>query len=65
MWTYQTCTHIIVYIIYCVYAILYITYLYIIILLSVSCPVTVISLHCGASGKHTWSIKLILPVLSM
>ncbi len=32
--TYQTCTHIIVYIIYCVFAILYIAYLYIILLLS-------------------------------
>ncbi len=31
--TYQTCTHIIVYIIYCVFAILYIAYLYICILL--------------------------------
>ncbi len=44
--TYQTCTHIIVYIIYCVFAILYIAYLYIILLLSVSCPVAVILLHC-------------------
>ncbi len=35
--TYQTCTHIIVHIIYCVFAIFYIAYLYIIILLSVSC----------------------------
>ncbi len=65
--TYQTCTHIIVYIIYCVFAILYIAYLYIILLLSVSCPVAVILLHCGASVtrtnssyKHTWPIKRIL-----
>ncbi len=51
--TYQTCTHIIVYIIYCVFAILYIAYLYIILLLSVSCPVAVILLHCGASVTIT------------
>ncbi len=51
--TYQTCTHIIVYIIFCVFAILYIAYLYIILLLSVSCPVAVILLHCGASGTIT------------
>ncbi len=50
--TYQTFRHIIVYIIYCVFTILYIAYLYICILfflLSVSCPVAVILLHCGAS----------------
>ncbi len=35
--TYQTCTHIIVYIIYCVFAILYIAYLYIVLLSSVFC----------------------------
>ncbi len=35
VYTYQTCTHIIVYIIYCVFAILYFAYLYIILLLSV------------------------------
>ncbi len=51
--TYQTCTHIIVYIIYCVFAILYIAYLYIILLLSVSCPVAVILLHSGASVTIT------------
>ncbi len=51
--TYQTCTHIIVYIIYCVFAILYIAYLYSILLLSVSCPVAVILLHCGASVSIT------------
>ncbi len=51
--TYQTCTHIYVYIIYCVFAILYIAYLYIILLLSVSCPVAVILLHCGASVTIT------------
>ncbi len=38
---------------YCVFAILYIAYLYIIILLSVSCPVAVILLHCGASVTIT------------
>ncbi len=54
--TYQTCTHIIVYIIYCVFAILYIAYLYIILLLSVSCPVAVILLHCGASVIITNSL---------
>ncbi len=45
--TYQTCTHIIVYIIYCVFAIFVhclFVYLYIILLLSVSCPVAVILL---------------------
>ncbi len=51
--TYQTCTHIIVYIIYCVFAILFIAHLYIILLLSVSCPVAVILLHCGASVTIT------------
>ncbi len=40
--------------VYCVFAILYIAYLYIIILLlSVSCPVSVILLHCGASVTIT------------
>ncbi len=49
--TYQTCTHIIVYIIYCVFAILYIAYLYIILyylypvlLLSFCCTVELLSL---------------------
>ncbi len=51
--TCQTCTHIIVCIIYCVFAILYLANLYIIILLSVSCPVAVILLHCGASVTIT------------
>ncbi len=51
--TYQTCTYIIVYIIYCVFAILYIAYLYIALLLSMSCPVAVIQLHCGASVTIT------------
>ncbi len=51
--TYQTCTHIIVYILYCVFAVLYIAYLYIILLLSVSCPVAVFLLHCGASVTIT------------
>ncbi len=51
--TYQTCTHIIVYIIYCVCAILYIAYLYIVLLSSVSCPVAVILLHCRASVTIT------------
>ncbi len=49
--THQTCTHIIVYIIYCVIAIFYIAYLYIIILLSVSCCCHSIALwsfcHCN------------------
>ncbi len=55
--TYHTCTYIIVYIIYCVFAILYIVYFvyYILffLLLSVSCPVAVILLHCGASVTIT------------
>ncbi len=42
--TYQTCTHIIVYIIYCVFAILYIAYLYII--LYYLCPVLLLSFCC-------------------
>ncbi len=52
--TYQTCTHIIVYIIYCVFAILYIAYLYIcilffyylclVLLLSFCCTVELLSL---------------------
>ncbi len=54
----QTCTHIIVYIIYCVFAILYIAYLYIILLLSVSCPVAVILLYCGASVTITNSLNV-------
>ncbi len=42
--TYQTCTHIIVYIIYCVFAILYIAYLYICILyFYYLCPVLLLS----------------------
>ncbi len=42
--TYQTCTHIAVYIIYCVFAILYIAYLYICILLFYYlCPVLLLS----------------------
>ncbi len=51
-------------VVYCVFAILYIAYLYIVLLLSVSCLVAVILLHCGASVqipcmcKHTWPIKL-------
>ncbi len=53
IYTYQTCTHIIVYIIYCVCAILYIAYLYIVLLSSVSCPVAVILLHSGASVTIT------------
>ncbi len=53
MCTCQTCTHIIVCIVYCVFAILNIAYLYIVLLLSVSCPVTVILLHCGASVTIT------------
>ncbi len=39
--------------VYCVFAILYIAYLYIILLSSVSCPVAVILLHCGASVTLT------------
>ncbi len=46
-------SHIIVCIVYSVFAILYIAYLYIVILLSVSCPVAVILLHCGASVTIT------------
>ncbi len=42
--TYQTCTHITVYIIYCVFAILYIAYLYII--LYYLCPVLLLSFCC-------------------
>ncbi len=53
MCTCQTCTHIIVCIVYCVFAILNIAYFYIVLLLSVSCPVTVILLHCGASVTIT------------
>ncbi len=53
--SFQICTlqtsHIIVCIVYCVFAILYIAYLYIVILLSVSCPV--ILLHVGASVTIT------------
>ncbi len=56
MFTYHNCTYIIVYIIYCVFAILYIAYLYIIILLSVSCPVAAFLLHCGASVTITNSL---------
>ncbi len=41
MCTCQT-SHVIVCIVYCDFAILYIAYLYIVILLSVSCPVAVI-----------------------
>ncbi len=45
--TYQTCTHIIVYIIYCVFAILYIAYLYICILFFYYlCPVLLLSFCC-------------------
>ncbi len=50
--TYYTCTYIIVYIIYCVCAFCTLPVLYIFILLfvlSVSCPVVVFLLHCGAS----------------
>ncbi len=46
--TFHTCTYIIV---YCVFDILYI-----IILLSVSCPVAVILLHCGASVTKSNSL---------
>ncbi len=49
----QTCTHTIICIVYCVFAILYIAYLYIILLLSVSCPVAVVLSHCGASVTFT------------
>ncbi len=53
--SFQICTlqtsHIIVCIVYCVFAILYIAYLYIVLLLSVSCPV--ILLHVGASVTIT------------
>ncbi len=49
----QTCTHIIVCIVFCLFAILYIAYLYSILLLSVSCPVAVILLHWGASVSIT------------
>ncbi len=52
----QTSTHIIVCIVYCVFAILFIAYLYIVLLLSVSCPVAVILLHCGASVTITNSL---------
>ncbi len=45
--TYQTCTHIHVYIIYCVFAILYIAYLYICILFFYYlCPVLLLSFCC-------------------
>ncbi len=43
--TYQTCTHIIVYIIYCVFAILYIAYLYIFFYYYL-CPVLLLSFCC-------------------
>ncbi len=46
-------SHIIICIAYCVFTILYIAYLYIVILLSVSCPVDVILLCCGASVTKT------------
>ncbi len=42
--------------VYCVFAFLYNAYLYIIILSSVSCPVAVILLHCGASVTITNSL---------
>ncbi len=54
--TYHTCTYIIVYIIYCVFAFCTLPILYICILfflLSVSCPVAVFLLHCGASVTIT------------
>ncbi len=57
--TYQTCTHVIVYIKYCVCAFVYIAcfHIYILIfLLSVSCPVAVILFHCGASVAITISL---------
>ncbi len=59
------CTHTIVYIIYSVF-LYFVHYLFIYYsLLSVSCPVTVILLHCGASvtianSPYVWQIKLIL-----
>ncbi len=63
IFSFQICTcqtsHIIVCIVYCVFAILYIAsivYLYIVLLLSVSCPVTVILLHFGASVTKTNSL---------
>ncbi len=46
-------SQIIVNIVYCVFAISYIAYLYIVLLLSVSCPVAVILLHCGASVTNS------------
>ncbi len=46
-------SHIIVCIVYCVFAIFYIAYLYIVLLLSVSCLVAVILLHCGPSVTIT------------
>ncbi len=49
--TFHTCTYIIVYIVYCVFDILYI-----IILLSVSYPVAVTLLHCGASVTKSNSL---------
>ncbi len=45
--------NIIVCIVCCVFDILYIAYLYIVLLLSVSCPVAVILLHCVASVTIT------------
>ncbi len=50
--TYQTCTHIIVYIIYCFCYFVHFLFVYY-SLLSVSCPVAVILLHCGASVTIT------------
>ncbi len=44
--TYQTCTHIIVYIVYCVFAFFYIGYLYIILSLSESCPIAALWSFC-------------------
>ncbi len=49
-------SHLIVCMVYCVFAILHIACLNIILLLSVSCPVTVILLHCGASVTITNSV---------
>ncbi len=47
MCTYQTCTHIIKYILYCVFVILYIAYLYICILFFYNlCPVLLLSFCC-------------------